>query len=135
MDQRAQGMLSRGVERRARGERGYALVEMAMSIVLLLTVIFAVMQFSFALYTYQLPFTTQPGRELATQSVTGGSACNSFATACPNASATNAPGLCPRTRVPWRSDPNKYDGDNDLAPHRAGVSCYRNALQGSGDLV
>ena len=68
----------------ARSEQGSALVEMALSLVVLLSVVFGIMEMSQALYTYH--FTADAAREGTRFAIVRGSSCNlysGFASACP----------------------------------------------------
>jgi len=56
-----------------RDQSGSALVEMALSAALLLSMLFGVIQFGFALYTYQ--FVTEVSRELTRYAIVRGSSC------------------------------------------------------------
>ena len=70
--------------RSARGvgnEQGSALVEFALSAVLLLTLIFGVMAISVALYSYNV--VSEAAREGTRYAIVRGNKCNSFASACP----------------------------------------------------
>jgi len=62
----------------ARDQTGSALVEMAISAALLITMLFGVIEFGFALYTYQ--FVTEVSRELTRYAIVRGSACSSSST-------------------------------------------------------
>lgn len=90
-------------QRGPRGEHGYALVEAALSLVLLLTLVFGIMEVSMALYTYH--FISDAAREGTRYAIVRGSACNSFPTACP-ASATNIQDYVRTLGFPG-VDPNK----------------------------
>jgi Flp pilus assembly protein TadG len=61
-----------------RDQSGSALVEMGLSAALLLSMLFAVIQFGFALYTYQ--FVTEVSRELTRYAIVRGSSCSSSST-------------------------------------------------------
>jgi Flp pilus assembly protein TadG len=68
-------------QRRARGEQGSAILETALSIMILLTFIFGVMETGFALYTYSfISFAAREGTRFA---IVRGSTCTGFASACP----------------------------------------------------
>jgi Flp pilus assembly protein TadG len=63
------------------GEKGTALVESAIVLTLFFTFLFGIMEFSRALYTYD--FVSNAAREGTRYAMVRGSACNSFASACP----------------------------------------------------
>ena len=63
--------------RSAHGESGSAILEMALSVGILLTFIFGIMEVSLAAYTYH--FISEASREATRYAIVRGSACNSFA--------------------------------------------------------
>jgi Flp pilus assembly protein TadG len=65
----------------ARSEGGSSMVEMALSIVILLTFVFGIMNFSLAAYT--LHFVSHAAREATRYALVRGSSCSGFASACP----------------------------------------------------
>jgi Flp pilus assembly protein TadG len=67
-----------------RDESGSALVEFAFSAVLLMTMLFGIIEFGFALYTYQ--FVNEVAREMSRYAIVRGSQC----TAMPNCGYTDA---------------------------------------------
>jgi Flp pilus assembly protein TadG len=67
-----------------REQSGSALVEFALSAVLLITMLFGIIEFGFALYTYQ--FVNEVARELTRYSIVRGSQC----TAMPNCGYTDS---------------------------------------------
>ena len=70
--------------RRARGERGSALVEFALSATILLTLVFGVMIMSLALYSFH--FIAEAAREGTRYAIVRGSSCSSygkFTSTCP----------------------------------------------------
>jgi Flp pilus assembly protein TadG len=67
-----------GIENR---ERGSTVVEFAICAVLLFTVLFGIMDFSRALYTYH--FLSNSAREATRYAIVRGSACNSIVPGCP----------------------------------------------------
>lgn len=76
--------LASAICRSARGlpnEQGSAMVEFALSAILLITVIFGVMAISVALYSYNV--VSEAAREGTRYAIVRGSKCNSFASACP----------------------------------------------------
>ena len=62
----------------SRDQSGSALVEMVLSAGLLITMLFGVIEFGYALYTYQ--FVTEVARELTRYAIVRGSACSSSST-------------------------------------------------------
>jgi Flp pilus assembly protein TadG len=74
--------MRRALERRCtRGEQGSAILETALSIMILLIFIFGVMETGFALYTYNfISFAAREGTRFA---IVRGSTCTGFASACP----------------------------------------------------
>jgi Flp pilus assembly protein TadG len=68
-------------------ERGAVIIETALSMVVLLTVIFGVLEVSLAVYNYH--FLSYAAREGTRYAIVRGSSCNSFAAACPNATAAD----------------------------------------------
>ena len=72
-------------ERRGEGEQGSTLVETALSIVVLLTFIFGVMEMGLALYTYH--FIAEAAREGTRYAIVRGSTCSGFSSACPAATS------------------------------------------------
>ncbi len=77
--------LGRGL-RRARGEEGAAIVETALSLIILLTVVFGIMEICLALYSYH--FISDAAQEGARYAIVRGSSCNGgFSTACPASAA------------------------------------------------
>ncbi|HUI41298.1 MAG TPA: TadE/TadG family type IV pilus assembly protein [Terriglobia bacterium] len=75
--------LSRSFRRR-QGEAGAELLEFALVMLTLFTLVFGVMGFGQALYAYH--FVAHAAREGARYAIVRGSACNTFATACPASS-------------------------------------------------
>ena len=67
--------------RGVRNEQGSAMLEFALSAILLLTVIFGVMAISVALYSYNV--VSEAAREGTRYAIVRGKKCNSFASACP----------------------------------------------------
>jgi Flp pilus assembly protein TadG len=61
-----------------RDQSGSALVEMALSAALLVSMLFGVIEFGFALYTYQ--FVTEVSRELTRYAIVRGSSCSASST-------------------------------------------------------
>ena len=61
-----------------RDQSGSALVEMALSAAILITMLFGVIEFGFALYTYQ--FVTEVARELTRYAIVRGSSCSTSST-------------------------------------------------------
>lgn len=66
---------------RASSEHGSSVVEMALALVILLTMVFGMMEISLALYTYH--FVSEAAREGTRYAIVRGSSCAGFATACP----------------------------------------------------
>ncbi len=71
--------------RHARSEHGSAVVETALSFIVLLTMIFGILAISLALYTYN--FISDAAREGTRYAIVRGSACQGFGSACPAASS------------------------------------------------
>lgn len=69
-----------------RGQAGSALVEFALSISLLLTMVFGIVEFGWALYTYQ--FVNEVARSLTRYAIVRGSSCSSSST-MPNCGFTD----------------------------------------------
>jgi Flp pilus assembly protein TadG len=69
-----------------RDESGSALVEFALTSVILFTLVFGVIAICLALYSYNV--TAEAAREATRYAIVRGSACTTFATACP-ATATD----------------------------------------------
>jgi Flp pilus assembly protein TadG len=67
--------------RSARGEGGSAILETAMSMMILLTFLFGVMEVSFALYAYH--FISEAAREGTRYAIVRGTTCSGFVSACP----------------------------------------------------
>lgn len=67
--------------RRAGSEHGSAIVETALSFIVLLTMIFGILAISLALYTYN--FIADAAREGTRYAMVRGSSCQGFASACP----------------------------------------------------
>ena len=63
------------------GEEGSAMVETALSLGILLTFLFGVMETGFALFTYH--FISNAARETTRYAIVRGSSCAGFASACP----------------------------------------------------
>lgn len=63
------------------GEQGASLVETALSIVILLTVIFGVFEICLAVYSYH--FISEAAREGTRYAIVRGSTCSGFTSACP----------------------------------------------------
>lgn len=70
---------------RTRGERGSAMVEMALSIVILLIMLFGIMEMSLVLYAYH--YISEAAREGTRYAIVRGESCTGFASACPASSA------------------------------------------------
>jgi len=70
--------------RASRGEQGATLVETALSMVILLTVIFGVFEICLAVYTYH--FISEAAREGTRYAIVRGAQCSGFASACPASS-------------------------------------------------
>src|ERR1022692_4089309 len=69
-----------------RSERGQSIVETVLCMIILLTMLFGIIQAGLALYSYH--FIAEAAREGTRYAIVRGSACTSFASACP-ASATD----------------------------------------------
>jgi len=67
----------------ARSEQGSALVEMALSLVVLLSVVFGIMEMSQALYTYH--FISEAARDGTRYAIVRGSSCPAVLPGCPAA--------------------------------------------------
>ncbi len=72
-------------KRRIRNEQGSAMVEMALSLVILLTMLFGIMEMSLVLYAYH--YISEAAREGTRYAIVRGESCMGFATACPASSA------------------------------------------------
>ncbi len=73
-----------GFHRRRHNEEGSNLVEMALVMIILLTVLFGLMQISLALYTYH--YVSEAAREGTRYAMVRGSSCSAFTAACPASS-------------------------------------------------
>jgi Flp pilus assembly protein TadG len=71
--------------RHAGSERGSAIVEMALSLVVLLSVVFGIMEMSQALYTYH--FISEAARDGSRYAIVRGSSCPAILPGCPAAGA------------------------------------------------
>ena len=71
--------------RHARRERGASLVEMTLSLIVLLTLVFGIIEVSEALYTYEI--ISDAAREGTRYAMVRGSACSAPITPCPATSA------------------------------------------------
>lgn len=74
---------ARALAIRRKGEDGSTMVEMALSVLLLMCLIFGVMEICLALYTYHN--ISEAAREATRFAIVRGSSCTSWATACPAA--------------------------------------------------
>lgn len=74
-----------GSARRWKDRRGGVVIEFALSVILLLTLIFGILEFALAFYTSE--FVTYAARAGARYAMVRGSSCNSFATNCPATAA------------------------------------------------
>ena len=74
------------VRRVRRGQSGSALVEFALSGAILITMLFGVIEFGYALYTYQ--YVNEVARELTRYAIVRGSACSS-SSSMPNCGFTD----------------------------------------------
>ena len=68
-----------------RGEHGQSIVETTLSMLILLTMLFGILQASLAVYSYH--FIAESAREGARYAIVRGSACTSFTSACPATAA------------------------------------------------
>jgi Flp pilus assembly protein TadG len=66
-------------------DAGSTVVELALSIILLMTLIFGIAEFSRALYTYH--FISNAAREASRYAIVRGASCSSWASACPASAA------------------------------------------------
>jgi Flp pilus assembly protein TadG len=66
-------------------DTGSTVVELALSIILLMTLIFGIAEFSRALYTYH--FISNAAREASRYAIVRGASCSSWASACPASAA------------------------------------------------
>jgi hypothetical protein len=69
--------------RHARSEHGSAIVEMALSLIVLLTVVFGIMEMSLALYTFH--FISEAARDGTRYAIVRGSSCPTALSGCPGA--------------------------------------------------
>jgi Flp pilus assembly protein TadG len=74
------------MRRTLRADRGSSIVEFAMASIILFTLVFGLLAICLALYSYNV--TAEAAREATRYAIVRGSACTSFATACP-ATATD----------------------------------------------
>jgi Flp pilus assembly protein TadG len=72
--------------RRARSEQGAGLVEMALSIAVLLSLVLGIMELSMALYTFH--FISEAARDGARYAIVRGSSCPASLSGCPAAGAS-----------------------------------------------
>jgi Flp pilus assembly protein TadG len=73
---------SRGLGHK-RGEEGAAILEMALSLIVLLTVVFGIMEMSLALYTFH--FISEAARDGTRYAIVRGSSCPAVLSGCPAA--------------------------------------------------
>lgn len=107
-----------------RDEQGAAIVEFAMAAVLLLMVLFGIMAMTVALYSYNV--VSELAREGTRYAIVRGSACTTFATACPAISGDiqtyvknlGFPGI----------NPNNLTAATAWSPTLAGAICQPSAL-------
>jgi Flp pilus assembly protein TadG len=83
---RGVGPLALRMRRTLRADGGSSLVEFAMASIILFTLVFGLLAICLALYSYNV--TAEAAREATRYAIVRGSACTSFATACP-ATATD----------------------------------------------
>jgi Flp pilus assembly protein TadG len=83
---RGVGPLAARMRRTLRADRGSSIVEFAMASIILFTLVFGLLAICLALYSYNV--TAEAAREATRYAIVRGSACTSFATACP-ATATD----------------------------------------------
>jgi hypothetical protein len=69
--------------RRARSEHGSAIMEMVLSLIVLLTVVFGIMEMSLALYTFH--FISEAARDGTRYAIVRGSSCPAVLSGCPGA--------------------------------------------------
>jgi Flp pilus assembly protein TadG len=74
-------LLASRMRRTLRAEAGSSIVEFAMASIILFTLVFGVIAICLALYSYNV--TAEAAREATRYAIVRGSACTSFATACP----------------------------------------------------
>lgn len=108
---------------RQRAEQGSALVETALSAVLLLTVIFGCFEISLAFYSYH--FVSEAAREATRYAIVRGSSCSGFSSACP-ASANDIQSFVRNLNFPG-IDPNNLAVTTTWSPTSAGGSCAPSA--------
>ena len=100
-------------------EHGAALVEMALSALLLLCFIFGVMEVCLALYTYHN--ISEAAREATRFAIVRGNSCTSWATACP-ASASDVQNYVVNLNYPG-IDPSKMTVTPVWSAYTAGFTC------------
>jgi len=118
-----------------RGERGQTLLEMAVCLLVLLTLLFGIMQAGFAAYSYH--FIADAAREGARWAIVRGSACTGFGSACP-ASATDIQNYVKGLGFPGidttKMTVNVYCGPNASTPATPAGTCTA-GNDDPGDLV
>jgi Flp pilus assembly protein TadG len=104
------------------GEEGSAMVETALSLGILLTFLFGVMETGFALFTYH--FISNAARETTRYAIVRGSSCTGFVSACP---ATPNDIMTYATTLGF-SGITTSDVSVSYAGYPAGASCIPNRL-------
>lgn len=114
------------------GETGSSLVETALSIMLLLTVMFGVIEISLATYTYH--FISEAAREGTRYAIVRGNTCSGFSSACP-ASKDDIKTYVKGLGFPG-IDPSKMTVTVSYAAFPAGTNCSPSATcNNAGNIV
>lgn len=112
----------RGPSKQGTAEQGSSLVEMALSLVILLTVLFGLIEMCLALYTYH--FISEAAREGTRYAIVRGSSCQ-FPSACP-AAATDIQNYVESLGFPG-INPSAMTVTTTWSPYPAGGTCTPSA--------
>jgi Flp pilus assembly protein TadG len=120
--------LCRLAARSGRDQRGSSMVEFALGASLLFMVVFGVIAMCLALYSYNV--VSEAAREATRYAIVRGSACTSFATACPAMQTGNQGDI--QTYVQGLTfpgiNPNNLTAVPTWSPYPAGATCQPSAL-------